>query len=147
MISYDMAGVADDDTTRKYNDLDAFTYETPGYGITVGVEIDRTVCLHLTHEIGQLTKWRTASQRPQGIYLASEALDWRFTRRAVVTLIGDLTYPTIQMCLEGGPTLKSASRDGVLFDVTDPAFILSLGPGPIWSASAWHEAPVPRKCP
>jgi hypothetical protein len=60
MISYDMAGVADDDTTRKYNDLDAFTYETPGYGVTVGVEIDGAVGLHLAHEIAQLTKRCTA---------------------------------------------------------------------------------------
>jgi hypothetical protein len=60
MISYDMAGFADNNTTRQHNDLDAFTYETPGYGLTVGVEIDGAVCLHLAHEIAQLTKRCTA---------------------------------------------------------------------------------------
>lgn len=60
MISYDMAGVADNHTTRQHNHLDAFTYETPGYRVTVGVEIDGAVCLHLAHEIAQLTRRCTA---------------------------------------------------------------------------------------
>jgi hypothetical protein len=60
MISYDMAGVADDDTTRQHNDLDAFADETPGYGITVRVEIDGAVRLHFAHEIAQLSKRCTA---------------------------------------------------------------------------------------
>jgi hypothetical protein len=60
MISYDMAGVADNNTTRQHNDLDAFAYETPGYGITVRVEIDGAVRLHFAHKIAQLSKWCAA---------------------------------------------------------------------------------------
>jgi len=79
---------------------------------------DYAVRVNLADKIAQLSEWRPAGERAQ------RSVRRRHARRSMVALIGDVSCPPLQMCLELLPALELAVGDFVALDVADPALVL-----------------------
>ena len=126
MIGHHLARMTDDHTACQYHDLNALADQTPGYGVAVRVEVDRAVGLNFAHQVAQLSERCAAGQRAKRTSLRGKAFRWRYAGRAVFTLVGNIAYPPVQMCLKRHPTLEPAARNRILLDVADPALVLAL---------------------
>src|SRR5690606_32209175 len=95
MIGYDLSGMTHDDAPGKNHDRDRLADQPPGDGITVGVEVDRTIGPYLADEIAELAEGRAAPQGPKRARLQREAHDRRLAGRAMDATIGDLPGPVL----------------------------------------------------
>ena len=62
MVRDHLTSMAHNDAAAHNDNLHALTDQTPGYRITVRVEIDGTISLDLTNEVPQLPKRRTSGK-------------------------------------------------------------------------------------